>query len=250
MISNIIRNPLTAHAGAFSLMRQLPQRLTLKAAKVLAWTLGFPSKMPGTSYGIPTHSCNVGGKLREIPGSGCFGCYAHEKNNYAYPSVRIAQERRLASLQNVGWSAAMVYMLRKAHGLDGFKPNKRLVARGGVGFHRWHDSGDVQGVWHMLKIIEVCRATPEIQHWLPIREVGVLLKLRAMGIEIPANLITRVSSPMIDGPVTDQFPNTSTIHDKKPAQGHECVAPLHDNTCGPCRACWDPAIANTSYKLH
>ena len=31
------------------------------------------SKMPGTSFGLTTDTCNVGGKLRDIDGSVCSG---------------------------------------------------------------------------------------------------------------------------------------------------------------------------------
>ncbi len=64
------------------------------------------------------------------------------------------------------------------------------------GFHRWHDSGDLQSVEHLEKIIEVCRRTPQIQHWLPTRELAIL---RACRERIPANLTIRVSATMIDG---------------------------------------------------
>jgi hypothetical protein len=229
-------------------METLMKTLTVKSAVALAGTLGFPSKMPGTSYGIPVEACNVGGKLGLVEGSTCYFCYA-KKNNYAYPSVKISQARRLASLSNVGWSGAMVYMLRRAHGLDGHKVSKK-IKRGGRFYHRWHDSGDLQGVWHLIKIIEVCNRTPEIKHWLPVRETGVLIKAQAMGIQLPANLTARVSAPMIDGPASDRFANTSTVHAFEPARGHSCPAPSQNDTCGKCRACWDSTIDNVSYHIH
>ena len=39
------------------------------------------SKMPGLSYSLPAWACQTGAKLRKIPTSPCFGCYAM-KNNY------------------------------------------------------------------------------------------------------------------------------------------------------------------------
>ena len=38
-------------------------------------------------------------------------------------------------------------------------------------FHRWFDSGDLQSLSHLMKIIEVCEHTPHIKHWLATREL-------------------------------------------------------------------------------
>ena len=55
-------------------------------AIAVAGSLGFPSKMPGTAYGISAKACITGGKLAKVAGSVCHGCYAL-KANYLYPSV-------------------------------------------------------------------------------------------------------------------------------------------------------------------
>jgi hypothetical protein len=39
---------------------QMLDSMTLKAATEIAGTLGFPSKMPGTSYGISAKACITG----------------------------------------------------------------------------------------------------------------------------------------------------------------------------------------------
>ena len=50
--------------------------MNLREAKELTGGgLGYPSKMPGTSYGISAHACITGGKLASVPGSVCHGCY-------------------------------------------------------------------------------------------------------------------------------------------------------------------------------
>jgi hypothetical protein len=38
-----------------------------------------------------------------------------------------------------------------------------------VPFFRWHDSGDMYHVTYIKAIIEVCKATPMVKHWLPTR---------------------------------------------------------------------------------
>ncbi len=73
----------------------MANKITVKAATEIMGSLGFPSKMPGTSYGIPATACNVGRKLHAVPDTVCSDCYAL-KANYKYPSVIVAQERRLA----------------------------------------------------------------------------------------------------------------------------------------------------------
>ncbi len=86
--------------------------LTLKAARAITGGgLGFPGKMPGTSYGLPAQACLVGSKLAAIPGSVCHGCYAL-KGNYRFGNVQRSQANRLASLADPAWTMAMVTLLQ------------------------------------------------------------------------------------------------------------------------------------------
>lgn len=229
---------------------------TLAMAEAIAGTLGFPSKMPGSAFGIPASACNVGQKLHAVPDSVCAGCYA-EKGNYGFKSTQASQANRLAKLAADQWVEAMVFMLRKAHGLDGGKVHHKITD---PGWHRWHDSGDIQSESHLDAIIEVCRGTPEIRHWLPTREIGLVLRWlrsRHPGIALVdlnevliENLCIRFSATMIDGR-PPKAANTSTVHrDSQPAAADRCVAPDHDGHCGPCRKCWDRSQANTSYHKH
>ena len=219
---------------------------TIAHAEAIAGTLGFPSKMPGTSYGIPAAACKVGAKLAKVEGSTCSGCYAL-KNNYAYPSVKVAQDRRLAGLDHPQWAEAMVFLLRKAHGLDGGKPNRRVRA---TGWHRWHDSGDLQSRGHLAAICQIARRTPELRHWLPTREAGLVAAFLRDGGTIPENLIIRMSATMVDGAPSRAFQHTSTVHAKAAPVGHVCPAPAQGNECGACRACWSHEVSNVSYHVH
>ena len=73
--------------------------MNLREAKELTGGgLGYPSKMPGTSYGISAHACITGAKLASVPGSVCHGCYAL-KGNYQYNSVQIAHKRHSSDAQ-------------------------------------------------------------------------------------------------------------------------------------------------------
>lgn len=222
--------------------------LPVNLAKSIAGTLGYPSKMPGTAYGIPAAACHVGAKLLAVPDSVCSGCYAL-KGKYGTLSVQVGQARRIAGLDNPRWVDAMVTMLRRAHGLDGGKVHASVTS---PGWHRWHDSGDIQSVEHLAKIADVARATPELSHWLPTREVSILAAYRKAGLTLPGNLTVRVSATMIDGPATKAFPLTSRVHDKfAPADGaHVCPAPSQGGVCGSCRACWSADVAQVSYHRH
>lgn len=217
-------------------------------AERIAGTLGYPSKMPGTAYGIPAAACHTGAKLHNVPDTVCSDCYAL-KGNYTFPSVKVAQERRLAALDNPRWVPAMVKMLRHAHGLDSGKPAAAVVD---PGWHRWHDSGDVQSVRHLVAICAVARATPELGHWLPMREVGILAAFLAAGHVIPGNLTVRVSATKIDGAPTARHPLTSSVYHKAPprAGAHICPAYTQGGVCGSCRACWSRDVAEVAYPRH
>ena len=228
-------------------MLAITEITTLKAAKAIAGSLGFPSKMPGTSYGIPATACKIGAKLVLLAGSTCSGCYALKGNYHKYQSVKVSQAARLAGLDHPQWANAMVYMLRAAHGLDGHKVASKVSS---PGWHRWHDAGDLQSTGHLAAICQIARRTPELSHWLPTREVGILATYVKAGGVIPANLTIRVSATMVDGNATARWPTTSTVHHHEAAKGQSCPAPTQGNECGSCRACWSLDVPNVSYHKH
>ena len=216
--------------------------MLIKDAHAIAGSIGYPSKMPGTSYGISAKACITGAKLNLVMGSTCHGCYAL-KANYLYKSVQQAHEKRLSGIAHESWVDAMVTLLKAAH-----KP--RTVGLKLSPHHRWHDSGDVQSEEHLQKICDVAAATPELQHWLPTREMGILARFIENGGIVPGNLTIRVSATMVDGSATKAWPVTSTVHHAKTAQGHVCPAPTQENKCGECRACWNRDVGNVSYHKH
>lgn len=202
---------------------------TKKDAEAIAGPLGEPTKMPGYSYGLSAERCITGAALAKIPGTVCHGCYAL-KGNYQYRGVRACHDRRLAGLAHPQWVDAMVF----------------LIAQTGTQYFRWHDSGDLQGVWHLEQICEVARRLPRVKFWLPTREKGIVREHARMGFNVPANLVVRVSGAMVDGPAPLGFATTSTVVSKE----QTCPAPRQGNFCGLCRACWDPGVKNVSYAKH
>ena len=73
--------------------------MKIKEAKKITHSLSDPGKMPGYAYSIPAHECKTGTKLRGVPGSVCFKCYAYERGRYRFQNVKDAQYKRLAALK-------------------------------------------------------------------------------------------------------------------------------------------------------
>ena len=195
--------------------------------KLITGGLSKPSKMPGYAYNLPAWECKVGSKLAKVPGSVCHGCYAL-KGRYRFPNVKEAMYRRLASITRPDWARTM------AGDINARKSR----------YFRWHDSGDVQSVKHLLKIFQVCRLTPDVAHWLPTREAGILSKVPAS--RVPRNLTIRLSATKVDAPAPGSWHLTSTVV----TAGRTCPAPDQDNECKTCRACWDQSIKNVAYGKH
>lgn len=206
--------------------------------------IGYPSKMPGTSYGLPAAACVTGSKLAQVEGSVCSHCYAM-KGHYAYPNVAKAQAARLKAIESPAWVQSMAATLNALHS-GKIKPRLRSGKTFLHGHHRWHDSGDIQSVEHLEKIIQVCQLTPDIKHWLPTREGGFLKALLRKGTTIPRNLIIRLSATMIDGPAPRWWKHTSTVL----TAGASCPARHQGGVCGDCRRCWDGRVKNVSYPRH
>ena len=202
-----------------------PKYLNTKKAWDLVGGLSKPGKMPGWAIGIPAKECNTGSKLRLIPGSVCSTCYAL-KGCYVFKVVQAAQYRRLKAIKNRSWVIAMVTLINS-------KKSKVF---------RWHDSGDVQDLDHLMKIFEVCRLSPSVKHWMPTKEAWVKPYLK----DKPKNLVVRLSSSMINQGRVKSWPNTSTVVTKKAS----CPAPSQGGQCLDCRKCWNPAIKNISYGKH
>tara|TARA_R110001592_G_scaffold4012_1_gene22677 strand:- start:514 stop:1107 length:594 start_codon:yes stop_codon:yes gene_type:complete len=192
-------------------------------AKKITGSLTRTSKMPGLSYSLPAWECKTGSQLRKIKNSVCSMCYALKGNYTRYKAIKAAQYVRLNSLKNSLWVAAMVAQIKRQK------------------FFRWHDAGDVQDLDHLKNIYEVCKLTPQIKHWMPTREAWIKKHLDSK----PANLVIRFSPPMI-GQQNNSWPNSSMVVLKDAS----CPAPSQGNSCGDCRACWDPKVKIVSYGKH
>jgi hypothetical protein len=166
--------------------------------------------------------------------------------------------RRLDGLYHRGWVDAMVTLLTHQHRKPFFRIDLGVVGiRNGqrfrmnvAGWHRWHESGDLQGQWHLAKICYVAFRTPHIRHWLATREIKMVTDYVKGGGFVPDNLTIRVSATMVDQGPPSAWPLTSTVHDATAPTGYPCKAPDQGNECRDCRACWSRDVPNIAYKRH
>lgn len=222
--------------------------MTRKEATAIAGTLSVPSKMPGHGYGIPAKECITGTRLRDVDGSTCSGCYAM-RGRYAFANVQTAQYGRLASIVHPQWVEAMVTLVTLSE--SPFHGGKKAS-----GYFRWHDSGDIQSMEHFSRICEVAERTPDVRHWIPTREVRIVRDYLNSGGIIPDNLTVRISAHMVGAgmkraPLGLTF--SSVTRDNGADVGndpHVCPSRHQGNSCGDCRACWDPSTPHVSYPVH
>lgn len=207
--------------------------MTLKEKWNAVGGLSSPSKMPCYGYSLSASDCRVGTKLRALKGSTCASCYAM-RGNYTFPGVKAAHANRMEAISKDNWVDLMVDLITHYEK---------------SGYFRWHDSGDLQSVDHLRKIVEICRRTPDISHWLPTREyqiVRTFLKTNSF----PENLTVRLSAHMVEGDAPAILHTVqSGVHRKNPT-GHVCPARTQGNICGDCRVCWDKTVQLVSYHVH
>ena len=193
-------------------------------AEKITGGLSAPGKMPEGSYNLPANMCQTGAKLRKIPGTPCHGCYAF-KGRYNFSNVKDALTRRLESLTHPQWIPAMVVLIK------------------GKKFFRWHDSGDLQSVQHLINIFEVCKLTSGTMHWLPTQE----RKFFPLNTDsIPKNLLIRLSNSKNNSKPGKAWTHWSTVVDS----GGDCPASKQGNQCGSCRRCWSRDVKHVTYPKH
>jgi hypothetical protein len=215
-------------------------RTTIKSLEQTIGTLSAPSKMPCFSFSIPASECKVGSRLRKIEKSTCAKCYAH-KGFYGFPSTRKSLANRFDKLNTCDfdlWVASMTQLILKKEK---------------SGFFRWHDSGDVQTVEHLERIVQVAKNLPQISFWIPTREFKICKEYIDKNGKFPENLTVRLSSWFRESAPSKKFADSvgavsSTVGYKESA--HECPAGSQGNKCLDCRACWDKSIPNVDYPLH
>ena len=188
--------------------------------------------MPWWSWSISAQDCTTGAKLRQIEGSTCASCYAL-KGRYLFDNVTTAHARRRAALDHPQFVEAFVIVLQRL----------AKNARGPADF-RWFDAGDLPDLAAFEKILEIAWMTPQVQHWLPTRELAIVRQVEPC--LIPTNLTVRLSAPMVGQSITPLLGTTWSGVDVPGVA--QCPAPSQGNKCGDCRLCW--SAEPVSYHLH
>lgn len=187
-----------------------------------SWSLIARDHCPG--------SIGISGNL--VPA--CAGCYA-AFGNYRFQNVRAPRLHNAEDWKREGWVEDMV----------------RALA--GEIYFRWFDSGDTYALKLARKILEVMRATPWCQHWLPTR-MWKFEKFRAVLAEMAAlpNVVVRFSSDSVSGETIDGATTSTIFSDRAqlPAHAEVCGAYTRDGKCGPCRACWSKDVPVIAYPAH
>lgn len=220
-----------------------------QALKVIGG-LSTPSKVPWFAWSIPASRCNVGGKLRQHKGTVCSKCYAH-KGFYNMPRVKDALERRYQALSNPAFVEAFIVVLNYH-----YYHKKNTVIK--ENRFRWHDSGDLQDMDHLKKIVAIAEATPYIKHWLPTKESKLIWRYM-LGIgKFPNNLFVKVSMPNVNQSVESAgtsrvFPSYTSVSTELMPNIYNCPAadPVNDyGSCTDCKCdtCW--SNINVNYIIH
>lgn len=197
--------------------------------------LSKTSKMNCHSWGISAWMCKVGEALSKVEGSTCEKCYAR-RNMYHMPNVKDAQDRRWQEYQMAEWPSMMIDTIQ------------------GMKQFRWFDSGDLQDLRMLKRIVTVVTGTPSTKHWLPTREKGVVQEYLTLYGSFPSNLVVRISMPMIGMVARVRWPaklrhqiRTSTVGAD---DGFQCPAYQQGGKCGSCSACWSHKVGNINYPQH
>ena len=209
--------------------------------------LSSTSKMPCKSFNLSAYFCKVGGKLVNIKNSVCNGCYAMDGFYRMYRTKHTTNHfRKMNKFNNTKlWIESFIHYFNKYHTQT--KSNDK-------NYFRWFDSGDLQSYRMLLAIVEICKQTPHVKHWLPTKEYKLITRYKKEVGNFPTNLVVRVSAPMLDS-VIKGYKNTSSVVktgnlDDNGSINQTCKAYLNNNECGDCRLCWDPNIKNITYKFH
>lgn len=126
-----------------------------------------------------------------------------------------------------------------------------LIVNQSLAYFRWHDSGDLQSLSHLRKIVKIAETLPVVKFWLPTSEHRLVAEYSRRYGPFPSNLTVRLSATLIDGPVpASDLPVSSVYTQTVPSGAHDCRARFNANRCGACRACWDPNVKHVAYPLH
>ena len=195
---------------------------TSKLDNILSWSLQAIETCPG--------SLSASGVLVDA----CSGCYA-TTGCYNFKGTKAVRADNKAAWQEAGWVQTMTTALRKQR------------------FFRWFDSGDMYSLSLARKMLEVMKATPQVQHWLPTR-MHKFPKFSAIIAEMQAlpNVMVRPSSDAVDGTYTKGVHGSTILPAGMPVPAGvvACTAPDNGGKCNGCRACYSKDVPVVAYIAH
>lgn len=227
--------------------------IELKTVENLEIKFSQTEKMPWLSWDTPAWNCKTGSKLVNVKGTVCNGCYAME-GRYTFGIVKDANTARFEQLENLKvWQDNFVVQLKARYNSLRDKVNKP--------YFRWHTSGDVQSLEHLVAINDIAKALPEIKFWLPTKEFGMVREFKAIYGDFADNLCVRpsmfkvnqVPSKALGLPTSTCIESPDNFTDE-----HKGICPasfkqFHGQSkvnCGDCRKCWDKNVDNVAYIYH
>ena len=162
----------------------------------------------------------------------CKVCYARG-GFYHMPDAKALRERNREDWKSSDWVDRMVKALkRQSH-------------------FRWFDSGDIVSVSLAEKILEICKATPHVKHWLPTRtHKFAKYKPFLEALEALPNVVVRYSSDSVNGGLVEAKNSSTIVPNAGAGIGHECPAYKQGGKCLDCRACWSKDVPVVSYPYH
>ena len=165
----------------------------------------------------------------------CKGCYATTGNYIRFDNVIEPRKHNQKDWKRSEWVADMVQELDSDR------------------YFRWFDSGDMYTLGLANKMLEVMKATPHCNHWLPTRMhkfskfADVIAKMEAL-----PNVVVRLSSDSVRGK-TIEGEHTSTIIPTPadaPVGATVCETYANNGNCNGCRACWSKDVKTIAYPAH
>lgn len=198
--------------------------------------LSKASKMPCRSWSLEALiTCPASLKADGTLVDACKGCYA-TTGNYRFPNVKAPRAHNKEDWKRDEWCLEMIAEL----------DNDR--------YFRWFDSGDMYDIRLAKKMLEVMRATPHCNHWLPTRMHKFPKFARVINsMSMLENVTIRLSSDSVLGDILDTSLPTSTIIptlDDVTDAMVVCESGTRAGKCGPCRACWDKDVKTIAYIAH
>lgn len=196
--------------------------------------LSKPSKMPCKSWSLPVNEdvckgmLDATGNVKPV----CKVCYA-KKGFYHMSNTKQVREHNLTFSKSKHWVNTMVDAIY----------NER--------YFRWFDSGDVYSNAFLLKLYEVCKATPTTKHWIPTKCRELYRQDTWKMLEELPNVVVRYSSPSIHGLYQDKHRATTVQKIGKSNKDlFYCPSSNQEGKCRNCRACWNDNIKVVAYKIH